>query len=190
MFTATTILAVKKDGHTAVAGDGQVTMGNAVIMKNTARKVRRLYHGRIIAGFAGSVADAFALFDKVEAHLSDCGGNLLRAAVEFAKEWRRDRVLQKLEALLIITDGEHLFLISGNGRSSSPMTASSPSAAAAITPSPRRGPSRPIQTCPPGRSPSVRSISRRTSACTPIIMSLWRRSDGQNTDAAEDRGLS
>lgn len=115
MFTATTILAVKKDGHTAVAGDGQVTMGNAVIMKNTARKVRRLYHGRIIAGFAGSVADAFALFDKVEAHLSDCGGNLLRAAVEFAKEWRRDRVLQKLEALLIITDGEHLFLISGNG---------------------------------------------------------------------------
>lgn len=85
MFTATTILAVKKDGHTAVAGDGQVTMGNAVIMKNTARKVRRLYHGRIIAGFAGSVADAFALFDKVEAHLSDCGGNLLRAAVEFAR---------------------------------------------------------------------------------------------------------
>ena len=115
LFHATTILAVKKDGHTAVAGDGQVTMGNAVIMKNTARKVRRLYHGRVIAGFAGSVADAFALFDKFEARLSDCNGNLVRAAVEFAKEWRRDRVLQKLEALLIMTDGEHLFLVSGNG---------------------------------------------------------------------------
>lgn len=115
MFTATTILAVRKDGHTAVAGDGQVTMGNAVIMKNTARKVRRLYHGRIIAGFAGSVADAFALFDSFEARLESCSGNLLRAAVEFAKEWRRDKVLQKLEALLIVTDGEHLFLVSGSG---------------------------------------------------------------------------
>lgn len=115
MFTATTILAVRKDGHTAVAGDGQVTMGNAVIMKNTARKVRRLYHGRIIAGFAGSVADAFALFDIFEARLESCSGNLLRAAVEFAKEWRRDKVLQKLEALLIVTDGEHLFLVSGSG---------------------------------------------------------------------------
>lgn len=115
MFTATTILAVRKDGRTAVAGDGQVTMGNAVIMKNTARKVRRLYHGRIIAGFAGSVADAFALFDIFEARLESCSGNLLRAAVEFAKEWRRDKVLQKLEALLIVTDGEHLFLVSGSG---------------------------------------------------------------------------
>lgn len=115
MFTATTILAVKKNGHTAVAGDGQVTMGNAVIMKNTARKVRRLYHGRVIAGFAGSVADAFALFDKFEARLTDCSGNLLRAAVEFAKDWRRDKMLQKLEALLIMTDGEYLFLVSGSG---------------------------------------------------------------------------
>ena len=109
MFHATTILAVKKDGHTAVAGDGQVTMGNAVIMKNTARKVRRLYHGKVIAGFAGSVADAFALFDKFESKLVDCNGNLVRAAVEFAKEWRSDR------ALLIMTDGEHLFLVSGSG---------------------------------------------------------------------------
>lgn len=114
MFTATTILAVKKDGQTAVAGDGQVTMGSAVVMKNTARKVRRLYHGKVIAGFAGSVADAFALFDKFEGKLSDCNGNLVRAAVEFAKEWRRDRVLQKLEALLIMTDGDHLFLVSGS----------------------------------------------------------------------------
>ena len=96
MFTATTILAVKKDGQTAVAGDGQVTMGNAVVMKNTARKVRRLYHGKDIAGFAGSVADAFAHFDKYEGKISDCNGITVRAAVEFAKEWRRDRVLQKL----------------------------------------------------------------------------------------------
>ena len=122
MFHATTILAVKKDGHTAVAGDGQVTMGNAVIMKNTARKVRRLYHGKVIAGFAGSVADAFALFDKFESKLVDCNGNLVRAAVEFAKEWRSDRVLQKLEALLIMTDGEHLFLVSGSGEVIEPVS--------------------------------------------------------------------
>lgn len=115
MFNATTIIAVKKDGHTAVAGDGQVTMGNAVVMKNTAKKVRRLYNGKVIAGFAGSVADAFSLFDKFEMKLSNCNGNLLRAAVEFAKEWRRDKVLQKLEALLIMTDGTHLFLVSGSG---------------------------------------------------------------------------
>ena len=86
-----------------------------MVMKNTARKVRRLYHGKIIAGFAGSVADAFSLFDKFETKLAECNGNLVRAAVEFAKEWRRDRVLQKLEALLIMTDGEHLFLVSGSG---------------------------------------------------------------------------
>mgnify|MGYP000819678760 CR=1 FL=1 len=132
MFTATTILAVKKDGQTAVAGDGQVTMGNAVVMKNTARKVRRLYHGKVIAGFAGSVADAFALFDKFEGKLSDCNGNLVRAAVEFAKEWRRDRVLQKLEALLIMTDGDHLFLYQAAERLSSRMTAYWQSGAAGI----------------------------------------------------------
>lgn len=98
MFHATTILAVKKDGHTAVAGDGQVTMGNAVIMKNTARKVRRLYHGKVIAGFAGSVADAFALFDKFESKLVDCNGNLVRRlsslprngeATGFYRNWKR-----------------------------------------------------------------------------------------------------
>ena len=115
MSQATTILAVKKDGHTAVAGDGQVTMGQAVVMKNTARKVRRLNQGKVIAGFAGSVADAFSLFDTFEEKIKACNGSLLRAVVEFAKTWRRDRVLQKLEALLIVTDGEHLFLISGNG---------------------------------------------------------------------------
>lgn len=115
MFHATTILAVKKDGHVAMAGDGQVTMGNAVIMKNTAKKIRRLYHNKIIAGFAGSVADAFSLFDRFEQKLTDCNGNLVRAAVEFAKDWRRDRVMQKLEALLILTDGNHLFLVSGAG---------------------------------------------------------------------------
>ena len=109
MFKATTILAVQKDG------DGQVTMGNSVVMKNTAKKVRRLYQGKILVGFAGSVADAFALFDKIELKLADYKGNLVRAVVEFAKEWRSDKILQKLEALLIVTDGEHLYLVSGNG---------------------------------------------------------------------------
>ena len=115
MFKATTILAVQKNGHVAIAGDGQVTMGNSVVMKNTAKKVRRLYQGKILVGFAGSVADAFALFDKIELKLADYKGNLVRAVIEFAKEWRSDKILQKLEALLIVTDGEHLYLVSGNG---------------------------------------------------------------------------
>ena len=108
-------MAVQKNGHVAIAGDGQVTMGNSVVMKNTAKKVRRLYQGKILVGFAGSVADAFALFDKIELKLADYKGNLVRAVVEFAKEWRSDKILQKLEALLIVTDGEHLYLVSGNG---------------------------------------------------------------------------
>lgn len=177
MFTATTILAVKKNGHTAVAGDGQVTMGNAVIMKNTARKVRRLYHGRVIAGFAGSVADAFALFDKFEARLTDCSGNLLRAAVEFAKDWRRDKMLQKLEALLIMTDGEHLFLVSGSGEVIEPddgilaigsggnYALAAARALAANTDLSAR------------RSRQNRCTWRRISVCTQITMSLWRKSE-------------
>ena len=88
MFKATTILAVQKNGHVAIAGDGQVTMGNSVVMKNTAKKVRRLYQGKILVGFAGSVADAFALFDKIELKLVDYKGNLVRAVVEFANGWR------------------------------------------------------------------------------------------------------
>lgn len=114
-FKATTIIAVKKDGRTAIAGDGQVTMGQAAIMKSTARKVRKLYDNKVLAGFAGSVADAITLFEKFEAKLVEYHGNLQRAAVELAKDWRTDRILRKLEALLLVADKDSLLLISGNG---------------------------------------------------------------------------
>ena len=114
-FHATTIVAVKHKGKTAIAGDGQVTFGQSTIMKATAKKVRRLYHGKVLAGFAGSVADAFTLFEKFEANLEAFNGNLQRASVELAKEWRTDRVLRKLEALLLVADKENLLMISGNG---------------------------------------------------------------------------
>jgi ATP-dependent HslUV protease subunit HslV len=115
MFHATTIVAVRHAGRTAIAGDGQVTFGGNTIMKHNAKKVRRLYHGKVLAGFAGSVADAFTLFTKFEAKLEEFNGNLMRAAVEMAKDWRMDRVLRRLEALLIVTDAEHMLIISGNG---------------------------------------------------------------------------
>jgi len=115
MFHATTIVAVKKDGKTAVAGDGQVTFGENTIIKKGAKKIRRLYKDKVIAGFAGSVADAFTLFEKFEGKLEEFHGNLPRAAVELAKEWRTDKVLRKLEALLIVASSEHLLMISGGG---------------------------------------------------------------------------
>lgn len=115
MFTATTIVAVKRDGQVAMAGDGQVTLGDNTIVKAKARKVRRLYHDRILAGFAGSVADAFTLFDKFEVTLEKYRGNLARAVVELAKEWRSDRVLRRLEAQLLVADGKQIFLVSGSG---------------------------------------------------------------------------
>ncbi len=115
VFRGTTIVAVKKGGKVAVAGDGQVTFGQATIMKHKARKVRRLYQGKVVAGFAGSVADAFTLFEKFEAKLGEYRGNLQRAAVEMAKDWRTDKILQKLEALLIVADGQNLLVISGGG---------------------------------------------------------------------------
>ncbi|MFC4768777.1 ATP-dependent protease subunit HslV [Effusibacillus consociatus] len=114
-FHATTIFAVRKDGKSAMAGDGQVTFGNSMVMKNGAKKVRRLYRGEVVAGFAGSVADAFTLYEKFEAKLEEYHGNLQRAAVELAKEWRSDKILHKLEAMLIVMNKEHLLLISGNG---------------------------------------------------------------------------
>lgn len=114
-FHATTICAVSKDGKTAIAGDGQVTMGESVVMKNTAQKVRRLYNGKVVSGFAGSVADAFTLFDKFEAKLNQYNGNLLRSAVELAKDWRSDKILKNLNALLLVTDGTTILLLSGNG---------------------------------------------------------------------------
>jgi ATP-dependent HslUV protease subunit HslV len=114
-FHATTIVAVRKNGKTAMAGDGQVTFGEHTIMKTTARKVRTLYHGKVLAGFAGSVADAFTLFEKFESKLESYNGNLERAAVELAKDWRTDRMLRKLEALLLVADQNKLLMLSGNG---------------------------------------------------------------------------
>jgi len=110
----TTILSVRHKGRVAVAGDGQVSLGETV-MKHTARKVRRLYHNQVIAGFAGAAADAFALFAKLEGKLEEYQGNLPRAAVELAKDWRTDRVLRRLEALLVVVDQECSFIISGTG---------------------------------------------------------------------------
>ncbi|MDE5878996.1 MAG: ATP-dependent protease subunit HslV [Desulfovibrio sp.] len=112
---ATTILAVKKNGQVAMAGDGQVTLGQNMIMKHTAHKVRRLHEGRVLAGFAGATADAFTLFELFEAKLKEMRGNLLRAAVEMTKEWRKDKYLRKLEAMLLLADAEHLLLVSGTG---------------------------------------------------------------------------
>ena len=115
MFHATTIVAVKKGEHVAIAGDGQVTFGQATVMKHKARKVRRLYNGKVIAGFAGSVADAFTLFDKFEQKLEAYHGNLQRAAVELAKDWRTDKMLRNLEALLLVADTQNLLIVSGSG---------------------------------------------------------------------------
>jgi ATP-dependent HslUV protease subunit HslV len=113
-WRSTTVIAVRRDGHVAVAGDGQVTLGDT-IMKYGARKVRRLYNDRIIAGFAGSTADAFALFSRFESKLEQYHGQLQRAAVEMSKEWRTDKYLRNLEALLIVADDRTSLVLSGNG---------------------------------------------------------------------------
>ncbi len=112
---ATTIYAVRHNGKAAMAGDGQVTLGQQVIMKQTARKVRRLYEGKVLAGFAGSVADAFTLFEKFETKLQQFSGNLERAAVELAQEWRGDKQLRQLEAMLIVMDKDAILVVSGTG---------------------------------------------------------------------------
>lgn len=111
---ATTILCVRRNGRTAIAGDGQVTVGETV-MKQNAKKVRKMFGDRVLAGFAGATADAFTLFEKFEAKLEQYRGNLTRSAVELAKDWRTDRVLRRLEALMIVADGERTFVLSGNG---------------------------------------------------------------------------
>ncbi len=111
---STTVLAVRRDGHVVLGGDGQVTMGNTVV-KSSARKIRRLHDGRIVAGFAGSAADGLTLFEKFESRLKEHGGNLTRAAVELAKDWRTDRMLRRLEALLLVADRERTLLLSGTG---------------------------------------------------------------------------
>ncbi|HXU73063.1 MAG TPA: ATP-dependent protease subunit HslV [Polyangia bacterium] len=111
---STTILSVRRDGKVVVAGDGQVSLGNTV-MKANAKKVRRMHDGKVVAGFAGSAADGIALFERLEGKLKESNGNLTRAAVELAKEWRTDRVLRRLEALLVVADGEKTFLLTGAG---------------------------------------------------------------------------
>lgn len=115
MFKGTTIIAVRKGDRVSVAGDGQITFGENTILKHGAKKIRRLYNGEVIVGFAGSVADALTLSQKFEEKLEQYGGNLKRAAVELAQEWRKDKILRKLEALLIAVDKKDTLLISGTG---------------------------------------------------------------------------
>ena len=117
---ATTIVAVRRNGQCAVAGDGQVTFGQNTIMKHNAKKVRRLYGDKVVVGFAGSVADAFTLCERFEAKLEQYSGSLQRAAVELAQEWRSDKILRKLEAMMIAADKEELLVISGSGEVISP----------------------------------------------------------------------
>lgn len=115
MIRGTTICAVRKDGQCAIAGDGQVTLGESTVMKMNARKVRRIYDGQVVVGFAGSVADAFALSEKFEEKLTQYAGNLPRAAVDLAQEWRMDKAMRKLEAMLLCADKDNLMLVSGTG---------------------------------------------------------------------------
>lgn len=114
MFRGTTILCIRRDGKVAIGGDGQITMGNTVL-KHNARKIRRMYGEKVLTGFSGATADALTLFEKFEGKLESYRGNITRAAVELAKDWRTDKILRRLEALLIIADIEHTFIISGTG---------------------------------------------------------------------------
>ena len=114
-FRGTTICAVRRNGQIAIAGDGQVTMGENTIFKTSARKVRRLYNGQVAVGFAGSVADAFTLCDKFDEKLQQCGGNLEKAAVALAQTWRGDQAMRHLESMLIAVDKDHLLILSGTG---------------------------------------------------------------------------
>ncbi|RXJ87069.1 ATP-dependent protease subunit HslV [Arcobacter sp. CECT 8985] len=114
MFEATTILAYKSEKEAVIGGDGQVTFGNSVL-KGNATKIRTLYNGQILAGFAGSTADAFNLFDMFEEHLETTKGDLLKAVIAFSKAWRKDKVLRRLEAMMIVLNKKHIFILSGNG---------------------------------------------------------------------------
>ncbi len=114
MFDATTILGYKADGKAVIGGDGQVTFGNA-ILKGNATKIRKLHHGKILAGFAGSTADAFNLFDMFEGILENKKGDLFKSVIEFSKEWRKDKMLRRLEAMMIVLDSDHIYILSGTG---------------------------------------------------------------------------
>lgn len=113
-FHGTTVLCVKRDSSVVMISDGQVTFGNTVL-KHNAKKIRKLYNGKVLTGFAGSTADAFTLFERFEGKLETYKGNILRAAVELAKDWRTDKILRRLEALLVVADREHILILSGNG---------------------------------------------------------------------------
>ena len=113
MYKGTTILAVKRNNEIAIAGDGQITLGNTIV-KNEAKKIRKIYHGRVLTGFAGGAADALTLYERFEGKLEEYLGNLKKASIELAKEWRTDKALRRLEALLIVADQENMFTISGN----------------------------------------------------------------------------
>ncbi len=115
MFRGTTILAVKGEDGVAIAGDGQITFGESTVMKGTARKLRRLHNGTIIAGFAGAVADAFTLFERFELKMEAARGNMTRAAIDLAQEWRQDKYLRQLNALLLVSDGDTILMVSGTG---------------------------------------------------------------------------
>lgn len=115
MFRATTIVAVKKPGESAIAGDGQVTFGENTIIKSTAKKVKKIYNGKVLMGFAGSVSDAFTLSEKFEEKLEQHGGNIRKAAIDLADMWRHDKTLSKLEALMIVADKEDMLILSGGG---------------------------------------------------------------------------
>lgn len=114
MTHSTTIIAVKRNGEVALGGDGQVTLDRTIV-KHNARKVRRMFHNKVIGGFAGSAADGLTLFEKFESKLEEYNGNLLRAAVELAKDWRTDKILRRLEAMMVVADKDHLLFLSGNG---------------------------------------------------------------------------
>lgn len=114
-FRGTTILVVRRGDKVTMGGDGQITMGQAIVMKHGARKVRRLYKGKVLAGFAGSTSDALTLFERFEAKLEEYSGNLLKASVEMAKDWRKDKYLRRLEAMILVADTKQMFLLSGTG---------------------------------------------------------------------------
>ena len=174
-FKGTTIVAVRRDGICAVAGDGQVTAGQSTVMKGTARKVRRIYHNQVVVGFAGSVADAFTLSSRFEEKLGQHAGNLMRSAVELAQDWRSDRVMRNLEAMLIVADKESLLVISGNGEVIDPDGGWWPLVRGGISPWQRLGRWWRIPICPQQKPRKRPSISRRTSAYSPTITSLSRK---------------
>jgi ATP-dependent HslUV protease subunit HslV len=176
-FHGTTIVSVRRGARVAMGGDGQVTLGN-IVVKQTARKVRRLYQDRIVAGFAGATADAFTLFERFEAKLDKHQGNLLRSAVELAKDWRTDRILRRLEAMLAVADRETSLIITGNGDVLEPELG----LISIGSGGPR--PARCSNTPTWRRSPSSRTRSRLRATCASIPTSRTR--SNRSTDRVRD----